>query len=83
MGTRAEPSGHTLTANDAAIIKGMIERGDRHHDIAAFFGVNQGRISEIKDGARFENTSAAELEDLPPKGPYLTPKTAWLENRLR
>jgi hypothetical protein len=83
MGTRAEPSGLTLTAKDAELIKGMIERGDRHHDIAAFFGVNQGRISEIKEGARFAATSAADPEDLPPQGPYLTPKVAWLENRLR
>lgn len=83
MGTRAEPSGLTLTAKDAALIKGMIERGDRHHDIAAFFGVNQGRISEIKDGVRFANTPVTDPEDLPPKGPYLTPKAAWLENRLR
>ena len=45
MGTRAEPSGLALTAQDAALIRGMIDRGDRHHDIAAFFGVNQGRIS--------------------------------------
>jgi hypothetical protein len=22
--------------------KGMLDRGDRHHDIAAWFGVNQG-----------------------------------------
>lgn len=83
MGTRAEPSGLKLTARDAALIKGMIERGDRHHDIAAFFGVNQGRISEIKDGVRFADAPAADPEDLPPQGPYLTPKAAWLENRLR
>ena len=43
---RAEPSGLTQTPADAALIRGMIERGDRHHDIAAFFGVNQGRIAE-------------------------------------
>ena len=53
MGSRAESSGLTLTAQDAALIRGMVLRGDRHHDIAAFFGVNQGRIAEIKDGIRF------------------------------
>ncbi len=29
---------------------GMISRGDRNHDIAVWFGVNQGRIAEVKDG---------------------------------
>lgn len=83
MGTRAEPSGLVLTAEDAALIKGMIARGDRHHDIAAFFGQNSARIAEIKNGERFPDIPAANAEDLPPKGPYLTPKAAWRENRLR
>jgi hypothetical protein len=72
-----------LTERDAALIRGMIERGDRHHDIAAFFGVNQGRIAEIKDGSRFPTVPAATVEELPPRGPYLVPKAAWQENRLR
>jgi hypothetical protein len=83
MGSRAESSGLTLTAQDAALIRGMIERGDRHHDIAAFFGVNQGRIAEVKDGKRFAEIASVYHDELPPKGPYLTPKTAWMENRLR
>ncbi|MBB4199654.1 hypothetical protein CCR94_07265 [Rhodoblastus sphagnicola] len=83
MGTRAEPSGLALTAQDAALIRGMINRGDRHHDIAAFFGVNQGRVAEIKDGSRYPGVQAADADELPPKGPYLTPKAAWQENRLR
>jgi hypothetical protein len=83
MGTRAAPSGLSLTAKDAALIKGMIERGDRHHDIAAFFGINQGRVAEIKEGRRFAEVSAADTDDLPPKGPYLTPKASWHETRLR
>jgi len=83
MGTRAEPSRLSLTEADAALIKGMLLRGDRHHDIAAFFGVNQGRVAEIKDGSRFAEAVAADLDDLPPKGPYLTPKATWQENRLR
>ncbi len=55
----------------------------RHHDIAAFFGVNQGRIAEIKDGTRFPGVLPADADELPPMGPYLAPKVAWLENRLR
>lgn len=83
MTTRAEPSGLTLTTNDAALILGMLLRGDRHHDIAAFFGVNQGRIAEIKDGLRFSDVMPADVDELPPRGPYLTPKMAWQEHRLR
>lgn len=83
MGTRAEPSRLSLTAADASLIKGMLLRGDRHHDIAAFFGVNQGRVAEIKDGTKFRDVTSADLEDLPPRGPYLTPKATWMENRLR
>jgi hypothetical protein len=83
MATRAEPSGLALTKQDAALIRGMIARGDRHHDIAAFFGVNQGRIAEVREGSRFPGICPADADDLPPKGPYLTPKVSWQENRLR
>lgn len=82
MTTRAEPSGQKLTDSDASMIKGMIERGDRNHDIASFFGVNQGRIAEIKNGMKFPEIRAADADELPPVGPYLTPKVAWMENRL-
>ena len=40
-----------LTDEEIAIVKGMIVRGDRQHDIAAYFGVNGGRIGEISKGA--------------------------------
>lgn len=83
MSSRAEPGGLALNERDAALIRGMLNRGDRHHDIAAFFGVNQGRIAEIKAGSRLPGIPAADTEDLPPKGPYLAPKAAWQENRLR
>lgn len=32
---RAITSGIKLTANDAAVVKGMLRRGDRQHDIAS------------------------------------------------
>jgi hypothetical protein len=48
---------------------GMIARGDRDHDIAAWFGVNQGRIAEVKDGSQFGIIAAAPAQELPPKGP--------------
>ncbi|MGT2441229.1 hypothetical protein ACU4I5_00085 [Ensifer adhaerens] len=82
MKARARPSGLSISAKDAALIRGMIARGDRHHDIAAFFGLNQGRIAEINDLSRFPDVPAADPAELPPRGPYLTPKMAWMENRL-
>lgn len=70
---RAQPSGVHLTAADAAQVKGMLKRGDRQHDIAAWFGVNAGRIAEVATGDRFANIQAAESTDLPPPGPYPKP----------
>ncbi len=60
-----------LNGHVAAQIKGMLERGDRQSDIAAYFSINQGRIYEISSGQRFANVIAASPESLPPAGPYL------------
>lgn len=68
---KALPSGNRLDEADAAIVKGMLARGDRQHDIAAWFGVNGGRIAEISTGAKFTEVKATN-EDLPPVGPYLS-----------
>lgn len=46
----------------------MVSRGDRDHDIASWFGVNQGRIAEAKDG-KYGTPAAAASDTLPPKGP--------------
>lgn len=70
MGQRAPSSGIHLTEDDAAIIKGMLARGDRQHDIAAWFGVNGGRIAEIATAQRFEEVVPASGNELPPAGPY-------------
>jgi hypothetical protein len=67
---RAPASGRTLNAADAALVKGMILRGDRQHDIAAYFAVNGGRIGETSTGAKFAAVPAAR-SDLPPEAPYL------------
>jgi hypothetical protein len=64
---RGKASGHALTAKDAATVLAMQARGDRDHDIAAWFGVNQGRIAEVKDG-RFGSVTCAPPNGLPPKG---------------
>ena len=69
---KASPSGIRLDEEDAAIVKGMLARGDRQHDIAAWFGVNGGRIGEISTGAKFAEVKPADLACLPPRGPYLS-----------
>jgi len=68
---RAENSGHSLSRADAAIVKGMLLRGDRQHDIAAWFGVNGGRIGEISCGKKFSSVPAAPADQLPSSGPYM------------
>lgn len=68
MSGRGKASGISLTNQDASIVMGMVSRGDRDHDIAGWFGVNQGRIAEVKEG-KFGSVSAAQSADLPPKGP--------------
>jgi hypothetical protein len=70
MGRRACASGIVLSESDAAIVKGMLGRGDRQHDIAAWFGVNSGRIAEIATGFRFRHIEPAAIDELPPTGPY-------------
>ena len=70
MGHRAPRSGIKLTERDAAVVKAMLARGDRQHDVAAWFGVNGGRIAEIATGRSFRSTAAADQAHLPPRGPY-------------
>ena len=71
--SRASTSGISLSKSDAAIIKGMLYRGDRQHDIAAWFGVNGGRIAEISSRRKFSEV-LMQQERLPPPGPYLSGK---------
>ena len=71
MGHRAPASGIALNEEDAAIVKGMLVRGDRQHDIAAWFGVNGGRIGEIASRHKFAGVKPAPAHRLPPPGPYL------------
>jgi len=68
---RAQPSGICLSVSDAALAKGMLARGDRQHDVAAWFGVNSGRIAEIATGQKFSHVASAPAESLPEPGPYL------------
>lgn len=64
------------------IIKAMLRRGDKQSDIAACFGTNGGRISEINTGQRYATVHACEPhEALPPSGPYLTPYERWQQKQ--
>jgi hypothetical protein len=56
-----------MTINDAKIAIGMVNRGDKHHDVAAWFGENQARIAEALEG-KFGTMEAAPADQLPPKG---------------
>ena len=58
-----------LNEHDVAEIKGMLMRGDKPQDIAFYFGVNNGRISEIKNGVKYLEVPPQQ-QNLPPPGPY-------------
>ena len=75
-GVVAERSGIKLSFEDACVILGMVKRGDRKHDIVAFFGVNTGRIYDIIDKKMFPDAFAAPDQFLPPPGPYLSGKAS-------
>lgn len=64
--SKAKSSGISLNARDASVVLGMVARNDRDHDIAAWFGVNQGRIADVKDG---KYGTPPISQNLPPKGP--------------
>ncbi len=49
-----------VTREMAGKIKRFLRDNLAQHDIAAMFGINQGRISEIKSGKKFA--------DVPPAG---------------
>ena len=65
---RGYASGISVKAADIPIIIGMISRGDRHHDIAAWFGLNQGRIADTQKG-KYGPPQTSSGVRLPPKGP--------------
>ena len=66
----------SVSPEDAALIKGMLKRGDIQSDIASFFGTNGGRVSEINTGRRHREVKPAPPEALPPPGLYLAGRSA-------
>lgn len=65
-----------LIDGEIAVVKGMLARGDRQHDIAAYFGVNGGRIAEISTEQTGSSITASPAEELPPAGPYMAGRSA-------
>ena len=55
---------------EAGVVKAMLARGDKQHDIASWFGVNGGRIAEIAKGHKFKTVPPCKHDTLPPQGPY-------------
>lgn len=63
---------------ETQIVKGMLARGDKQHDIASYFGVNGGRVAEVATGkCDYPNAPVAAPEKLPPPGPYVGAKTVF------
>ncbi|MFN7267951.1 MAG: hypothetical protein ACK5PT_16405 [Cereibacter sp.] len=67
-----------FTYRETQVVKGMLARGDKQHDIAAYFGVNGGRIAEVAtDKCDYPTAPAAPEDKLPPPGPYVGAKTVF------
>ncbi|GHD99799.1 hypothetical protein U879_10810 [Defluviimonas sp. 20V17] len=61
---------------ETQLVKGMLARGDKQHDIAAYFGVNGGRVAEVATGdCDYPTAPAAPADRLPPPGPYVSLRT--------
>jgi len=50
-----------LTFDDAVDIQRRLRRGEYQHRIAARFGVNPGRVAEIKKGEKFPGSLQAAV----------------------
>jgi hypothetical protein len=80
-----------FTREQAAVVLGMLERGDKQHDIAAHFGENPGRIIDVKFRRKepYKDVVAAPAHMLPKPGghsPYvqqLLDASASLADQLR
>jgi len=57
----------SLTIDQQRIAKLALLRNYYQHSIAAYFGINQGRISEFKNSANYRKIDAAV--ELPPGFP--------------
>ena len=72
---KARRSTVVITDEVAAVIKGMVRRGDRQMDVAVFHAINQGRVNEIvrgtRSGKKYAHVQPAPIDKLPEPGPYV------------
>lgn len=54
-----------LNNDQIAQVKGLLKFGHKQHDIAAYFGVNGGRIAEVSTGKVGAGIAPAKAENLP------------------
>lgn len=70
----------TLSLEQASVALGMVLRGDKQHDIAAYFGENSGRIIDVKfRRGKYKDIQPAPSHLLPTKAggnPYMNTTTA-------
>lgn len=73
-----------LNTDQVAVVKGMLLRGDKQHDIAAHFKVNPGRVAEIAAGKMGKSVLAAPINTLPPTegGPRFLDPNAPVERQI-
>lgn len=64
---KADRSGIRVQNWMLPVIFAMLNCGDRKHDIAAWFGLNQGRVKGVEDG-QYGKASPAPMSKLPPSG---------------
>ena len=50
-----------LSEPEIAVIKARILRGDKYHEIAADYRINQGRLSDLKHGRIFADIQPANI----------------------
>lgn len=49
-----------LSEQEAAVMKRLLERGFKQHEVAALVGHNGGRANEVAKGQRFEDVPPAD-----------------------
>jgi hypothetical protein len=50
-----------LSVAEIAVIKARIIRGDKYSDIASDYRINQGRLSELKQGKIYHDVAPVDL----------------------
>jgi hypothetical protein len=51
-----------LSLAEIAVIKARILRGDKYHEIAADYRINQGRVADLKFGRIYRDVVPARLD---------------------